>query len=59
MAGELVLVEPLLVSTDAELERSLDGLEPPLALDTEFHSEHRYYPRLMLVQVRDRPAASS
>ncbi|HJN73539.1 MAG TPA: HRDC domain-containing protein [Myxococcota bacterium] len=54
MAGELVLVEPLLVQDDRDLSAALAGLEPPIALDTEFHSEHRYYPRLKLVQLRDR-----
>jgi ribonuclease D len=35
-----------------ELESGLSGLLPPVAVDTEFHSEHRYLPKLLLVQLR-------
>ena len=35
-----------------ELESGLAGLLPPVAVDTEFHSEHRYLPKLLLVQLR-------
>lgn len=35
------------------LDQALDGLVGVLALDTEFHAEHVYAPRLMLVQLRD------
>jgi len=54
VARELVLVEPVIVRTNEALDAALAELEGAVALDTEFHSEHRYYPRLMLIQLRDR-----
>ena len=41
------------VSTDEELARVVDEVrsEPRYALDTEFHRERTYYPRLALVQL--------
>ena len=35
-----------------ELESGLQGLKGPVAVDTEFHAEHRYIPKLLLVQLR-------
>ena len=36
-----------------ELESGLQGLKGPVAVDTEFHAEHRYIPKLLLVQLRE------
>lgn len=44
-------VPPLLRHPTA-LDEALAGLRGPVALDTEFHAEHVYTPRLMLVQLR-------
>ena len=35
-----------------ELQSGLQGLIGPVAVDTEFHAEHRYVPKLLLVQLR-------
>ena len=48
------------ISTDAQLQAVLPELMAAsfIALDTEFHSERWFYPRLMLLQLRaDRNAA--
>lgn len=36
-----------------DLQAAVATLQPPVAIDTEFHSEHRYHPKLLLVQIRD------
>ncbi|MCP4808114.1 MAG: hypothetical protein GY913_31340 [Proteobacteria bacterium] len=41
-----------LIDDDTAADEILGALADPVALDTEFHSEHRFHPRLMLVQVR-------
>ena len=57
MAQRLVLVNesghPLL-STPEDVARHTASIAPAstVAVDTEFHAEHRYAPRLLLVQVR-------
>ena len=49
----LALVEPLWIDTPAALAACVDELtgEPRYALDTEFHGERSYWPRLALVQI--------
>ena len=42
------------ISKAPDLSAALADLEGPLALDTEFHAEHRYTPELMLIQVAAR-----
>jgi ribonuclease D len=41
------------ISTDAALTEALAGLTGPVAVDTEFNSEHRYEPTLMMIQIAD------
>lgn len=43
-----------LICKDEDLVEALARLEGPVAVDTEFHSERRYAPRLKLIQLRDR-----
>lgn len=45
---------PRLVTTDAQLAAQLPALEAAgrIALDTEFHTERWFFPRLMLLQLR-------
>ncbi|MCB9744422.1 MAG: HRDC domain-containing protein [Alphaproteobacteria bacterium] len=43
-----------LILRDDELRDALERLEDPIAVDTEFHSERHYRPRLKLIQLRDR-----
>ncbi|MCB9762709.1 MAG: HRDC domain-containing protein [Alphaproteobacteria bacterium] len=40
-----------LITSTARLEEALGDLDGPIAVDTEFHSERHYYPRLKLVQL--------
>ncbi len=40
------------IESAAALRGALSGLRDPVAVDTEFHPEYRYFPRLMLVQLR-------
>lgn len=43
-----------LIAKDEDLVEALAQLEGPVAVDTEFHSERHYAPRLKLIQLRDR-----
>lgn len=47
------MTEPLLVVTEGELRDVLDQLkgQPAYALDTEFHREKTYFPKVALVQI--------
>ena len=55
--GVVVVAAPIWVDTPAALSETLEHLRTAvaegkrIALDTEFHSEHRYRPRLMLIQL--------
>ena len=55
--GVVVVAPPNWVDTPAALSETLEHLRAAvaagkrIALDTEFHSEHRYSPRLMLIQL--------
>ncbi len=46
------MLPPRVVDSAAALRDALSGLRDPIAVDTEFHPEYRYFPRLMLVQIR-------
>lgn len=41
------------VQTPAELHAALGDLGERVAVDTEFHAEHHYFPQLKLIQIRD------
>jgi ribonuclease D len=41
------------INTDSALLDSLNNLTGSVAVDTEFHSEHRYEPTLMMIQLAD------
>lgn len=43
----------LYIQTPAELDAALHGLGERVAVDTEFHAEHHYFPQLKLIQLRD------
>ncbi len=51
LAVGLVLVGATPIRDNEALSAALLGLREPIAVDTEFHSEHRYRPKLMLVQI--------
>lgn len=56
-----MVAAPIWVDTPAALSETLEHLRAAvaqgkrIALDTEFHSEHRYRPRLMLIQLATAP----
>ena len=41
------------INTDSALSEALNSLTGSVAVDTEFHSEHRYEPTLMMIQLAD------
>ena len=47
----------LLIDTQAELERAIEFMSGPIAVDTEFVRERTYYPQLCLLQVSDADTA--